>query len=91
MSRFEASAVQQNTGMRIKPMPASRAVKIAGTNRNVAIEFRWSEGHYDRLPALATDLVDNPPTHNFANPTHTPRPLFLQIRRLSKNGTLRHP
>jgi putative tryptophan/tyrosine transport system substrate-binding protein len=25
--------------------------------RNVAIEFRWAEGHYDRLPALATELV----------------------------------
>src|ERR1700732_4190755 len=25
--------------------------------QNVAIEYRWAEGNYERLPALATELV----------------------------------
>jgi putative tryptophan/tyrosine transport system substrate-binding protein len=25
--------------------------------KNVTLEFRWAEGHYDRLPALASELV----------------------------------
>ena len=26
-------------------------------DKNVAIRFRWAEGHYDRLPAMASELV----------------------------------
>jgi ABC-type uncharacterized transport system substrate-binding protein len=26
--------------------------------QNLAIEYRWAEGHYERLPALAAELVD---------------------------------
>jgi putative ABC transport system substrate-binding protein len=47
------------TDKAVRVVPFQQGLNETGyiEGRNVAIEYRWAEGQYDRLPALAADLV----------------------------------
>ena len=54
-AQSKASAVEQTAKF-------NRGMHEMGfvNGQNVAIDYRWADGHYDRLPAMATELVRRP-------------------------------
>jgi hypothetical protein len=69
-------------------------------SRNVAIEYRWARGEYDRLPVLAADLVRQSVTVMVATTTpaiggkggnHDYSYCFLDRQRPGRGGTCRQP
>jgi putative ABC transport system substrate-binding protein len=54
---FLSSLSEKDTPRIMAPFHQGLAETGYSEGRNVAIEYRWAEGRYDRLPALAADLV----------------------------------
>jgi putative tryptophan/tyrosine transport system substrate-binding protein len=57
---FLSSGSPETDGFRTAPFRAGLNETGYVEGRNVAIEFRWAAGRYDRLPALAAELVRHP-------------------------------
>lgn len=55
---YLGSETPQRYGSRLSAFRDGLAQSGYSEGRTVAIEFRWAEGHYDRLPALAKELAD---------------------------------
>jgi len=54
---YLGSETPERYGSRLTAFRSGLAEAGYAEGRNVAIEFRWAEGQYSRLPALATDLA----------------------------------
>jgi hypothetical protein len=57
--------------------------------QNVAVEYRWVEGQYDRVPAMAAELVRMMMMPRTKTTTMTPNQTTTSSRRSSENQTNR--
>jgi putative ABC transport system substrate-binding protein len=56
---FLGSRSQEDSANLVSAFRAGLGETGFAEDRNVMIEFRWADGHYDRLPKLSPDLVAN--------------------------------
>ena len=54
---FLGTGSAQSDGFRVAAVRQGLTEAGYVEGRNVAFEYRWAEGHYERLPALAAELV----------------------------------
>jgi putative ABC transport system substrate-binding protein len=64
---FLTSASQETDAFGVTAFRQGLAQTGFVEGRNVAVEYRWAEDHYDRVPALAADLVRRNVAVIFAN------------------------